>query len=75
MTICRVIGGFVLLIGGGMTIFAIVNIFDPATGKDSFFATSIAILLSSLLWFAIAQVIESLARIAHNTTIRPAGSP
>lgn len=63
--ICQILAALSAVAGGAMIVFAI---FTPAApGELSFVLTAVGLILSSVLWFAIARVIILLAKIAHNT--------
>lgn len=65
---CQGIGAVAAVIGGIILVAGIVTAFDPhVTGQGEAFTFGTGLLLAGLLWFAIAEVIQLLARIAHNT--------
>ena len=64
---CTAVGVFSLSLGALMIVFFASRFTGREPDVASFFGTAAALIFSSLLWFAIARVINLLAQIAHNT--------
>jgi hypothetical protein len=62
----QVVGFLALVVGGFILIFAATT--DPAPDKFSAVLTAFGLILSSVLWFAMARVIILLAQIAGRKT-------
>jgi len=66
--LCVIVGALCLLVGGLMLISGLVDSANPHVNSAGEVPGGLALLLSSILWFAIAQGLSLLARIARNTS-------
>lgn len=68
VNVCQIIGTISLIIGWLMMLFFFLALNNSGRGgTGSFIAAIFTVMLSSPFWFVSAQVIKSLAQIAHNT--------
>ena len=66
--ICVAIGVISLLLGGFLFVGGLYDSANPHVNSAGEVQGGLALLLSSVLWFAIARGLTLLAQIAHNTS-------
>ena len=66
--LCVIVGALCLLVGGLLLIGGLVDSANPHVNSAGEVPGGLALLLSSILWFAIAQGLSLLAQIACNTS-------
>lgn len=71
VSFCVLLGWISLVVGGGAVLLAVTIIIgEPAPHPPdtlSVFVIFLSICVSSIFWFALGRIIDSLAEIAYNT--------